>query len=102
MKTIKANSWEDVPKNYTGIVELPSGTKYWYKDGLWHREDGPAVEHSTGYKDWCLEDEMYDQIFLENYVVLDHSKGKHGIMWYKLLDKNQIFEHPDIPGLIKK
>ena len=38
----------------TGIVKFPSGNKYYYKNGLRHREDGPAFEHYCGYKEWYL------------------------------------------------
>ena len=30
------------------------GNKRWYKDGMYHREDGPAVEHRDGWKGWWL------------------------------------------------
>jgi len=28
------------------------GTKRWYKNGKFHREDGPAIEFTSGYKGW--------------------------------------------------
>ena len=30
------------------------GTKYWYKNGELHREDGPAIEYSNGTKFWYI------------------------------------------------
>ena len=30
------------------------GDKYWYLNGLLHREDGPAIEYANGTKAWCL------------------------------------------------
>jgi hypothetical protein len=33
------------------------GRKCWFLNGKRHREDGPAVEASTGYKAWYLNDE---------------------------------------------
>ena len=31
-----------------------NGTKFWYNsDGNYHREDGPAIEHAGGSKEWC-------------------------------------------------
>ena len=125
MNTIKIKEWKDIPEDFTGIAEYPDGTKFWFKDGSLHREGGPAKEYSDGHKEWCkdglwhredgpaikynggteywyLEGEAYQRIFLENYVILDHYKGKFGIMWYNLLDKDEILEHPDIPGLIIK
>jgi len=29
-----------------------NGIKWWYKDGILHREDGPAVEWPHGYQQW--------------------------------------------------
>lgn len=125
MNKIKVNSSTEIPKNFTGIMEFPSGNKRWYKNGKSHREDGPAIEHSDGEKHWCkngkwhredgpaiegangykvwfLNEKEFYQIVLENYVILDYSKGEYNLMWYKLLNKDRIFEYPDIPGLIIK
>ena len=33
-------------------VELTDGYKGWYKDNQYHREDGPAREFNNGYKEW--------------------------------------------------
>jgi len=35
-------------------MEYPDGTKTWYRNGLLHREDGPAIEHPDGTKSWYL------------------------------------------------
>jgi len=35
-------------------------TKYWYKDGERHREDGPAVEWPNGSKSWCFHGKFLD------------------------------------------
>ena len=35
-------------------VEYANGSKYWYLNGNIHREDGPAVEHANGDKEWYL------------------------------------------------
>jgi hypothetical protein len=83
-------------------IEIPNGNKEWYKEGKRHRDDGPAVVFSGGTKQWWLEGKHYSEINLKDYVILDHDKGKYGLMCYKLLGKNDIFEHPDIPGLIIK
>jgi hypothetical protein len=52
MNIIKIKTLSKVPKNYTGIVEYPNGTKVWYLNGLCHREDGPAIEYFNGGKEW--------------------------------------------------
>ncbi len=102
MKTIKVQRWSEVPINFTGIAKFTGGTKYWYKNGKLHREDGPAIEWADGEKRWWLEGKFYPQINLNDFVILGHYKGKHGIMWYKILTKDEIVEYPDIPGLITK
>ena len=101
MNIIKVGHCLEIPEDYTGIVKWHDGTKEWWLEGKWHREDGPAYErHPT--KEWYLNNCYYKQIVLENYVVLDYYKGKYNLMWYKLLDEDEMFEHPDIPGLIEK
>ena len=147
MKIIKVTYVSEIPKNYTGIVEWPFGIKEWYKNGLRHREDDPAVEYADGEKEWyknglrhreggpaveanryrvwwlegnchrldgpaiensdgtiyCyLENEYYPPISLNDFIVLGYDKGEYGLVWYRLLDKDEIFECPDIPGLITK
>jgi hypothetical protein len=125
MKIIKVQVLDDIPDYFTGVAEWPDGTKRWFKDGKYHREDGPAVEYADGSKDWYkngnlhredgpaveypggkkywfLKDKQYCQINLNDNIVLDHYKGEYTIMWYKLLDKDKVFDYPDIPGLIKK
>jgi hypothetical protein len=102
MKVIKIEISSEIPENYTGIAEYPNGDKYWFKEGKYHRLDGPVFEWANGYKRYYLEGVFYRQVDLKDFVVLDHYQGKYGIIWYKLLDENEILEHPDIPGLIEK
>ena len=35
-------------------IEWTSGNKSWFLHGKLHREDGPAVEGASGNKEWCL------------------------------------------------
>jgi hypothetical protein len=35
-------------------IEFPDGTKGWYLNGKYHREDGPAIEIPGGTKEWFL------------------------------------------------
>ncbi len=37
-------------------VEGTDGSKFWYLNGKFHREDGPAIEYSNGNKSWFLND----------------------------------------------
>lgn len=36
-------------------IEYSNGTKQWFKNGLVHRENGPAVEWENGNKEWWIE-----------------------------------------------
>jgi hypothetical protein len=37
----------------------PNGDKYWYLNGKYHREDGPAIEWSNGDKSWYLMGKLH-------------------------------------------
>jgi hypothetical protein len=37
----------------------PDGSKFWFLNGEYHREDGPAVEFSDGSKSWCLNGKLH-------------------------------------------
>ena len=39
-----------------GII-INSETTTYYKNGKFHREDGPAVECGNGYKEWWIDGE---------------------------------------------
>ena len=41
-------------------VEWADGSKNWHKHGKYHREDGPAVEWANGYKEWWLNGIRYE------------------------------------------
>ena len=36
-----------------------SGNKYYFKNGMLHRLDGPAVEHINGHKEWWNNDKLH-------------------------------------------
>ena len=55
MKTINIKSWDDLPKQFTGIAIWPDGYKAWYVKGKYHRLDGPAIEWADGSKWWYIE-----------------------------------------------
>ena len=48
------------------------GTKRWFLNGKFHREDGPAVEYADGDKQWYLHDE---KVHPETLVDLHLSRG---------------------------
>jgi len=35
------------------------GSKYWYLNGIIHRENGPSIEHANGDKFWWLNGELH-------------------------------------------
>jgi hypothetical protein len=83
MKIIKVKSWyKYIPEHpkFTGCLIDQHNNKYWYKNGQWHREDGPAVEHANGSKMWCLNGKWFPE--QEHLRVVRHIK-------LKLLDTDQ-------------
>jgi hypothetical protein len=40
-------------------VEYTDGYKCWWLNGEKHREDGPAVEHADGTKEWWLNGKLH-------------------------------------------
>ena len=53
------------------------GNKYWRLNGLLHREeDLPAVEHNTGTKIWCINNNLHR----ENGPAVEYFDG--GKEWY--------------------
>lgn len=103
MKTIKVKECLDVPDNFTGIVEYEDGYKEWWNEDKIHRIDGPAVEYSDGTKGWWVDDIQYAErdleYFCKNCIFLGKEKGKHGLVWLKFLDEDEIEEFPIIPGM---
>ena len=59
MKTIKIRDYSELPTDFTGIAEYPNGSKLWYLNGKYHREDGPAREWADGKKEWYLNGQLH-------------------------------------------
>jgi hypothetical protein len=50
-------------KPVNGLITQDNGIRSWYRDGLPHREDGPAIEHDMGFyhaKMWFIMGEKID------------------------------------------
>jgi hypothetical protein len=47
-------------------VEMTDGIKEWRVNDKLHREDGPAVEHSNGYKSWFTNGKRYLEAWYQN------------------------------------
>ena len=65
-------------------VNSTEGDKYWYKDGEFSRENGPAMEHSNGAKEWYLNGERHR----ENGPAIEYPRGSkewwnHGVLHRK-------------------
>ena len=43
----------------------PNGSKWWYLNDEYHREDGPAIEYASGTKLWYLngKEVAWEQVF---------------------------------------
>ena len=76
MNIIKLKYTETIPENYTGIVEWENGDKYWYKNGNFHREDGPAIERANGSKEWWINGNLHR----EDGPAVEYSNGNK--YWY--------------------
>ena len=59
-----------------GRYENLYGTVRWYKDGKFHREDGPALEQADGTKSWFLNGEHHR----EDGPAIEYSNGNK--QWY--------------------
>jgi hypothetical protein len=55
LKTIKVEYLAEVPDNFTGIAEKEDGSRGWFKNGKFHREDGPAYERADEIKEWWIK-----------------------------------------------
>ena len=80
METIKLTYGDEIPENYTGVVEYDDGEKEWLKNGKPHREDGPSwIRNYDNNKFWNLDGKhIWDStriLDLTNKIIL--SKTKH-------------------------
>ena len=58
-KTIRVETWYFINEHpdFTGCLIDEDSDIAWYKNGEWHREDGPAIEWIDGCKEWWLNGE---------------------------------------------
>ena len=54
----------------------PTGTKRWYLDGKFHREDGPAIVYESGEKQWYLHGNLHR----EDGPAIEYPGGEK--LWY--------------------
>jgi hypothetical protein len=79
--TIKVECLDELPDNFTGIVELSDFVRRWHKKGRLHREDGPAIERADGSKSWwlngflCSEEEWKAEVAKLNNKPAEEAKA---------------------------
>jgi hypothetical protein len=39
-------------------VILPNGNQYWYRNDMYHRDDGPALIYQDGTQKWYLNGQL--------------------------------------------
>jgi len=60
MNIIKFPRLYNVPKDFTGHCVITSANaNCYYKNGVLHREDGPAYEKNDGHKEWHLNGKLH-------------------------------------------
>jgi hypothetical protein len=45
--------------NQSELTINEDGIKFWRLNGLFHRDDGPAVEYPDGSKEWCVNGKLH-------------------------------------------
>ena len=63
MKTIKVKYWSVYLKKHPDfngcLINKNNNNTAWFKNGVYHRENGPALEYIDGHKKWCLNGEYH-------------------------------------------
>ncbi len=106
MTTIKVEHIYQIPAKYTEIIKWVDGDEWWYKNGGWFREDGPAIIRKSGYKEWYLSGKLiwasnWAKFDLRNKIIFSkepHPKRPTVQIW-EYLDKDRIQERIMIPGM---
>ena len=64
---------------------LPTGARYWYKNGVTHREGGPAKVHSTGHQYWYRNGKLHR----EDGPAVEYPNDEGSLEWW--LDGEELF-----------
>lgn len=126
MNIIKVTYVQDIPRNFTGQVKFKTGDvlffkngkyhkedgpaffskyrdKHWFKEGKRHRLDGPAIEWNHGKKEWYIEGREYFPCEIMDYfkqvLILEKEKGNDGLIWLKFLTDRGIEKYPIVSGM---
>ena len=80
-------------------IEYPNGSKSWFLNGKYHREDGPAIECSNGYIAWYVNGKCHR----EDGPAIEYPNGTKE--WWlngteltkqQLLSKKMKINYPDL------
>jgi hypothetical protein len=41
------------------LLEYKNGSRFWFLNNQFHREDGPAMEFASGTNHWCLNGKLH-------------------------------------------
>ena len=63
------------------LTEYPNVYKVWMRDGMPHREDGPAVTAHNGYKEWWICGERHGWI-LWKMMTLSKTLRRLAVWYY--------------------
>ena len=63
-------------------IEYANGDRYWYRNGKLHREDGPAMEHADGSSEWFRNGERHR----DDGPAVEHANGDRYWYWEDLVD----------------
>ena len=64
MITVKIEDWFKYfceHKTFTGCLIDSKNNKYCFLEGMWHKEDGPAIEYANGDKQYYLNEKHYTE-----------------------------------------
>jgi hypothetical protein len=83
------------------IIEYPGGSKTWWLNGKYHREDGPAVEYPHGRKSWFLNGEYLFSLPPKSqpFLLLEEFLDEEGKEQIKVLTQGGVEIWPSVPGL---
>ena len=80
-----------------GIVKYYNGSKAWWVDGRFHREDGPAIEWNDGGKHWWVNGQLHR---VDGPAIEDANGTKFWYMngqqysykeWLKIIPNNLVY-----------
>lgn len=59
LDVIKVKSYYEISPTFTGIALYPNGTKTYFRNGKFHRKNGPAMETPEGHRMYYFNGEPH-------------------------------------------